>query len=185
MCEGQKTEPNYFKSLGSKLPRHLVVVEIYGQGFNTVSLVESAIDLKSKRVQDKLLPDYDEVYVVFDKDDFSNELFNNAVKFATANDLIPTYSNEAFELWYVLHFQYLDAEIGRKEYQKMLERELGKYEKNSPNMYEILQDQGDENLAIKRAAKLLKEKGQGNPAKEKPTTKVHELVNKLNQFKSK
>ncbi|MBI5915863.1 MAG: RloB domain-containing protein [Bacteroidetes bacterium] len=183
ICEGEKTEPNYFKSLREFLPEHMVDIEISGEGRNTVGVVKSAILKRQGREQNKLLPPFDEVYAIFDKDDFPDEHFNEAVSLCEKENIHPTYSNEAFELWYVLHFQYLDTGISRKEYQNILAKILGKCEKNQPDMYSILQEKGNEAQAMKWAEKLLLEKALNNPAKEKPATRVHELVKRLNEFK--
>ena len=45
VCEGERTEPNYF----SKFPinREVIEVDIFGEGKNTDSLVLEAINLKS------------------------------------------------------------------------------------------------------------------------------------------
>ena len=43
-------------------------------------------------------------------------LVNKAINDATANDLKVAWSNEAFELWYLLHFIFLDTAITRKAY---------------------------------------------------------------------
>jgi hypothetical protein len=42
VCEGEKTEPNYFKSF--RVPKD--VIDIYGLGANTISLVKEAIKLR-------------------------------------------------------------------------------------------------------------------------------------------
>ena len=184
VCEGEKTEPNYFSALAKELPSYLVKVELEGTGANTLDVVKRAIKLKLERKNDPLLPEFDEVWAVFDKDDFPNTRFNEAISFGNNNNIKTAYSNEAFELWYVLHFQFLDAAISRKEYQEILKNKLGKYEKNAVDIYEQLQKLGNEAQAIKWAERLLKIFDQGNPAIEKPTTRVHELVGKLNTFKS-
>jgi len=44
VCEGEKTEPNYFNSF--RVPK--AVVEVVGVGMNTVDLVRKALDLKQK-----------------------------------------------------------------------------------------------------------------------------------------
>ena len=41
---------------------------------------------------------------VFDKDDFSESDFNNAILIAKANNFGLAYSNQAFEYWLILHF---------------------------------------------------------------------------------
>lgn len=41
---------------------------------------------------------------VFDKDDFPDEDFNNAIQKAKAQGIKVAYSNQAFEYWFILHF---------------------------------------------------------------------------------
>lgn len=38
------------------------------------------------------------------------------------------WSNESFELWYLLHFVYLEAGISRADYIKILENEIRKFD---------------------------------------------------------
>jgi len=66
VCEGEKTEPNYFK----KFPVDKEIMEIYieGEGYNTDSLVEKAIELKDQAIKKK--EPYNEVWCVFDRDNF-------------------------------------------------------------------------------------------------------------------
>src|SRR5665648_1074068 len=47
VCEGEKTEPYYFKGF------RLTNVTVIGTGFNTQSLVERAYDLKTQAIVDK------------------------------------------------------------------------------------------------------------------------------------
>ena len=182
VTEGEKTEPQYFEALKKFLPQRLVQVEISGIGVNTVQEIEKAIDLRIVRQQSNL-PDFDEVWAVFDKDDFPNEHFNKAIILAKQKGVNAAYSNEAFELWYVLHFQYLDTGLKRYQYLGILQEKLGSYHKNQPNIYHLLQEMGDEQQAIKFAYKLCEILECGNPALENPTTKVNELVAQLNRFK--
>jgi len=145
--------------------------------------VEAAIQKRIERTQQLLQPDYDEVWAVFDKDDFPAQRFNGAVQLANNQDIKLAYSNEAFELWYILHFQYLDVTVNRFQYIKILKEILGDYQKNNAQMYQVLQEKGDESKAINWAKKLYKELHIDNPAEEKPTTLVHLLVERLNEFK--
>lgn len=185
VTEGEKTEPNYFKSLVNELPDHLVAIEIVGEGANTISVVKAAIKIRTKRNEQNLLPPFDEVWVVFDKDDFPARNFNRAIELATKEKIKVAYSNEAFELWYILHFQYLDAAVNRDRYIEILKEILGKYKKNDNEMYHLMNDKGDEKKAISRAKRLYRELNIGNPAAEKPTTLVYKLVERLNKFKSR
>ena len=93
VCEGERTEPNYF----DQFEVTNITIDPRGIGDNTIRLVKYAIN-ESKR------NDYDQVWCVFDKDSFPKDNFNNAVQLAQNNDFGIAYSNESFELWYILHF---------------------------------------------------------------------------------
>ena len=98
------------------------------------------------------------------------------------------WSNQAFELWYVLHFQYLDTGVDRKQYIEMIEDKVRKasknkkfeYKKNDVGFYQILQEHGDEDFAFKNAEKLrYRHKGKSNYATHNPRTEVDLLVKEL------
>jgi len=170
VCEGEKTEPNYF----NKFRTNRTVIVVKGLGCNTVSLVNEAIEFMSKS-------EYDQVWCVFDRDIFPPENINAAFELAYRNGISIAYSNEAFELWYCLHFNYLDTAITRKDYCKKLSGYLEqKYEKNDEDMYEnLLSRQSD---AIRNAKKLLEQYNPPKPAHDNPSTTVHRLVEELNRF---
>lgn len=173
VCEGEKTEPQYFEGYG------LTNVTVEGTGRNTDSLVDYAITL-AKRAK-KLKEPYDQVWCVFDRDSFPAENFNNALFLAKQNNINVAYTNEAFELWYVLHFHYLDAAISREQYISKLDDSLGfRYEKNSPYIFDALFDK--QSTAIRNATRLLETYPTPNPEKDKPSTTVHLLVNELNKW---
>lgn len=187
ICEGEKTEPNYFKSIENKLPRGIVKLDIYGEGKNTLSLVSDVIDkveeVKNHAKRDDYIRPYDQAWVVFDRDSFNPDQFDNAISKAKANDIKVAYSNEAFELWYILHFEYLNAGITRNQYKGKLTYHLGaKYEKNSEDMYKKLKDLGDQDAATKNAIKLLELHNNIAPSLQNPSTRVHELVIILNEY---
>ena len=170
VCEGEKTEPNYFKRF--RVPKNLI--EVIGVGSNTTSLVKEAMRLMEQG-------QYDQVWCVFDRDSFPAQNFNNAIRMAKAHNINLAYSNEAFELWYILHFNYHDSAISRSQYANMLKKSLGtRYKKNSLNMYELLESR--QANAIRNAEKLLNSYTPHNPAKDNPCTTVHHLVQELNKF---
>ncbi len=176
VCEGRKTEPNYFR--GFKIPPD-AVVEICGEGYNTVSLVEKAIQLRD--IAKDVDEEYDKVWCVFDRDSFSAQDFNKAIELAQNEDIDIAYSNEAFELWYVLHFDYLDTGITRQDYCNILSRQLKKgYRKNSESIYSEIRHLQD--MAIQRARRLYEQYPNHNPEKDKPSTTVHLLVEELNKL---
>ena len=185
-CEWKKTEVLYFKWFSKKLENEIrrrdIAIIIEWTGRSNLSIVDYTINEISKNSDfDKSI---DEVWVVFDEDTVWKWKFDNSIVSAKANWIKVAYSNECFELWYLLHFEYFNSWIGRKEYYKKLSKTLGcSYEKNHKNIYELIEkNQWD---AIKRAKKLLKlEQYKNLPiSKHKPSTTVHLLVKVLNSLK--
>jgi hypothetical protein len=166
-CEGAKTEPNYFKAFRVAS----TVVDVRGLGCNTVSVVQGAREIEIKDGP------FDTVWCVFDKDSVPLERFNNALQLARNYGYSVAYSNEAFELWYVLHFDYLQAAIPRADYITRLEDILGRYEKNDPTIYSKTAHliQG----AIRNADRLVASYSPLDPGRCVPSTTVHELVKYL------
>ena len=163
VCEGERTEPNYFKALIKDRYSDIREVTIEGKGQGTVSLIKETI-----AIRDKSNKEFDRVWAVFDKDDF--------------NDF-----NDAIQLGYYLHFQYLDTGISRSQYIEKIEREIQnrtndsnyRYKKKSPETFDILQRIGDESLAIKHAQRLRESFSGTDYAAHKPCTTVYELVEEL------
>lgn len=184
VCEGTKTEPNYFKAFKQELPRHIVQVDIVGEGANTLSLVSRAEELRDGRA----LGDYpfDQVWIVFDRDSFDPDKFDNAIYKAESSGMNCAWSNEAFEIWYILHFEYRDAAMSREEYQSKLSNLLGEpYRKNAPDMYQKLFLHGKQAQAVGWARKLRDKFHASNtpPSRSNPCTTVFLLVEELNRFK--
>lgn len=171
VCEGEKTEPNYF--LRFPIPQDSVVV-VKGIGANTINLVREAIRLMSEKK-------YHQVWCVFDRDSFTAENFNLAIQVAETNGIKVAYSNEAFELWYVLHFDYLNSGIDRRQYIDRLNQLLGfRYQKNSIQMYDLIYSRQKD--AIRNARRLLSEYPNLSPLTNNPSTTVHLLVEQLNRL---
>jgi hypothetical protein len=173
VCEGEKTEPLYFESFGIPIS----FVKVHGAGMNTISVVEEAIRLRAENPEK-----YEIVWCVFDRDSFAAQRFNEAIDLAKRNGINVAYTNEAFELWYLLHFDYHNTGISRSQYEEKLTENLGrKYEKNDGTMYSELIDKQD--IAIKYAKNLLKSHGKNhNPEKDNPSTTVHLLVELLRSY---
>ena len=64
VCEGVRTEPDYFKAFRMTA----ATVKAVGQAMNTTSLVSKAISIRDADQKKKRT--YDQCWVVFDKDDF-------------------------------------------------------------------------------------------------------------------
>lgn len=195
--EGKKTEPIYFNFKKSEIEKEIrrkrIRIKInrggYKGGYNTLSLVRLAINFieNNGNFDSKI----DECWVVFDKDDYNGN-FNNAINKALTNNLKVAYSNEAFELWFLLHFNFMGSAINRKDYNKKItenyKKETGnkkyKYNKSTGILPLIRLIKDKESDAIKNAKKLLKQfKNEKSFFKKNPSTTIHLLVEKLNKLK--
>ena len=191
VCEEEKIEPNYFKSLKKDLPKGVLTscrIDIEGTGRNTLSLVEKSIKMK-ERLENETSLSIDKIWVVFDRDSFESDNFNDAINLCKNRPpkIGCAWTNEAFELWYLLHFRFYDTAFNREMYQKLIEKNLKlktgeqyKYQKNSTEMYDLLKENGSRERAIKNAVKLETEfEGRFDYANHNPCTKVHHLVAEL------
>jgi hypothetical protein len=190
VCEGEKTEPNYFKSFKSNIKSFVLTIDTLGEASNTKDLVNRTIKYRNKSSQK-----YDSVWVVFDKDNFTPNNFNGAIEMAKNNNIKVGWSNEAFELWYLLHFQYRNTAMSRADYKAAIEDEINTkiaeqtksknpkkfvYKKNSEEMYYVLEKYGNQKQAIINAEKLIANHNCMNFAIHNPCTMVHLLVEELN-----
>lgn len=171
VCEGERTEPSYFKTF-----RVLKQCEIVGAGSNTISVVTRAISMMAKE-------DYLEAWCVFDRDSFPKARVKRALELAAQHKIKVAFSNESFELWYVLHFEYLDTKITRHAYCQKLTNLTGKkYKKNDTEMYKTLLE--NQLTAISNAKKLEKRiMPAGSCSVDSyPYTTVYKLVERLNKI---
>src|SRR4051812_40046809 len=77
VCEGEKTEPNYFKSFKTNVKSFIYTIDTFGEGSNTRDLVKRTIKARNNSCQE-----YDRVWAVFDRDSFSPDDFNSAIQLA-------------------------------------------------------------------------------------------------------
>ncbi len=189
VCEGTKTEPHYFEGLKRKLLPHvleLVDLSIKGTGLNTLGLINESLKMKEK-IESQPGRVVDEVWAVFDRDSFPNHHFDTAIAKAKELDVCCAWSNEAFELWFLLHFQDFQNAMRRQDYQSKLEQELSRcigkpflYVKNSQAMFDLLNQYGSEAQAIRRAKQLEAQfSGRTDYANHNPCTTVYTLIEKL------
>lgn len=187
VCEGKNTEPSYF----NQFRLTSATIKPVGEGYNTVSLVNRAIQIANQA-------SYEQVWCVFDKDDFDNVDFNNAILLADANGFGIAYSNQAFEYWILLHFNdHQGGGMHRDEYNEKLNKSLkefnisydGKKSKIvTEEIFELLdgidEKTGKERriLAIERAEKIYDRLDHDNPANEVSSTTVFRLVSELLKY---
>ena len=178
VCEGEKTEPDYFKAFRMTS----ATVKAVGQAMNTMTLVSKAISIREADQKRKKI--YDQCWVVFDKDDFPAKDFNQAIVFAEKNGFRVAYSNQAFEYWFLLHYNLYTGAIHRSQYKDMLTKLIGmpysKSEGYGAVMYNLLLSRQQQ--AINNSETVLAEISHGNPAEEESSTTVQRLVIELNKF---
>lgn len=177
VCEGEKTEPNYFKGLKNHLRLKTANVAIVGEGATPAKIVERAKELE-KQEKERGDP-FDKVFCVFDKDrhtDYQKALDQlKARKNYAAITAVP-----AFEYWLILHFRYTTSPYqDTSELVRDLKRHLPDYEKNDTGIFKKLQERLE--TAKKNAARSLEAARQA--ATDNPSTKVHLLVTALQAIK--
>ncbi|MEA5479554.1 RloB family protein [Pseudanabaena galeata UHCC 0370] len=122
-CEDQKTEPNYFKQFKELFPDKTVHIELVDKGgTDSLGVVEAAIEAVERFKSDRIIEinKNDFVWVVFDRDDAHLDIgkgkrFNEALAKAKKNEVRVevevAYSNEVFELWFLLHLEDVAPDI--------------------------------------------------------------------------
>jgi hypothetical protein len=130
------------------------------------------------------------VWIVYDTDDFPVEHINKTAELCASESTEETiyhaiWSNQCIELWFLLHFSFMQSDLHRTSYWPKLTEiltslGLGAYEKNRTDMYRILFPYMD--AAIANAKKLDKINSGKLPSACAPGTKVYELVEKLKPY---
>lgn len=133
---------------------------------------------------------YKHVWVVFDTDDFPADHINKTAQYCVEESTEDTiyhaiWSNQCIELWFLLHFNFIQADLHRSEYWPKLtevlkSQGLGEYTKNRDDMYHTLLPYME--TAIINAQKLDRINDGKVPSNAAPGTKVHELILKLKPY---
>jgi RloB-like protein len=179
VCEGRKTECNYFNEIRQRFRISSAHVHIIPSEFGTdpKSVVKSAEEAFQRN-----LKSFERVYVVFDRDEHLE--YANAIHMATARN--GTFRNDekkpvmfeaivsvpCFEFWLLLHFLDVKHFLHRDEVFQELRRHILDYEKGMSDVFQRTEPLLS--TAAKRAV-LLKETFERIPGDE-PYTDVHELV---------
>lgn len=124
LCGG-KTEEIYFNKFKQKYRSGLknVTVKITTCKYsNPIAIVDEAISLQN---------DFDEIWCVFDKDDFKD--FDEAIrKSARYPKVNCAFSNEAVEYWFTLYFSNKTGPINRKKLNEMISKQFDvEYDKSN------------------------------------------------------
>ncbi len=188
VTEGIDTEPAYFGAIQEIINRqypHQIHLNVSGEGKNTISLFNQA-----KMLAQNSSNPYKHVWVVYDTDDFSADDIDRVLQLCKENSTEETqfhdiWSNQCIELWFLLHFSFMQSDIHRTEYWPKLSECLkklgaGEYEKNRKDMYQILRPYME--TAIEHAKKLNALNEGKTASQAAPGTKVYELIEKLKSY---
>lgn len=193
VSEGTKTEPLYFDGLakhifavhGKGIEVKKPIIDTKGEGKCTVSLVEAAVDLVRRA---PIV--YSQVWVLFDHDDFHD--FDLAIRLAEQHEFKVAWSNQSFEYWLCLHFNYFDSALRRDEWARKLtdifkSRGINKkgYQKNDPEIFNIVTSKGSLKSAVKYAQRIEATYDKSVPPSQRdPSTTVHHLILELAPYLS-
>lgn len=192
VCEGENTEPSYFRQF--KLSS--ATIKPVGEGYNSISLVKRAVQLSKEK-------SYEQVWCVFDADPKPDnpkhsKNFNNAVKLAERKGFGVAYSNQAFEYWLILHFDdHQGGGMNRNDYNNKINQLLKPFgltydgESNkiiTEEIFEVLDgidkktNKERKRLAISRAKRNYDLFDHTNIANEESSTTVFKLVEELLKY---
>lgn len=187
VCEGKQTEPNYFNGLrkkineryGSKVDVLIPSIEVKGTGKNTTDLVnytDKYVNYSNKRCG--------QVWVVFDKDDYTDEQFDKAIRTCNYN---AAWSNPNFELWLLSHFKKVSRYVSKDEVLQELTTEfkknkLGEYSKNDASIFNKVTNEGKLHNAIENCKYMEELNKNGQASQRNPVTRVYKIVEGLKEY---
>lgn len=182
VCEGSKTEPNYFRELVDHLRLNSANVEVDGESDSSPrSVVAHAI----KRYQND--EEFDQIYCVFDRDEHTT--FQEALQRIRESRKIPLnaiVSVPCFEYWLLLHFEFTTKPYARSGDRSAadcvvfdLKRHLPGYAKGYKKTFQELRDKL--NVAIERSKRIIAQCEMNQT--DNPSTQTHLLVEYLNKLK--
>lgn len=208
-CEDSISAPTYFKMIvQSLLDDKLITPDSFVIATPNHTNPSGVLkDLKNHQTSSgKTFKDFMHKWIVIDRDiqrvnggGHTKEDFNLALEKAKKDEVEIAYSNDAFELWYLLHFDYISTAILRDEINERLIKKLqeknphkfaklskttikqAKYTKHIFDELTALQD-----IAISNSKRLLESYGiNDNPENANPSTTVHKLVEVLSVLNKK
>lgn len=205
-CEDSVSSPTYFQKIVDRLiDAKLITQDSFVIAKHKHTNPNGVLkDLKTHKCDNgKTYKNFEYRWIVIDRDiarvnggGHTKEDFNNAIINAIQLNVEVAYSNDSFELWYLLHFEYrntpiLRDEILNKVIKTLKAKNLHKFSKlNKDNIKEkefteLIFDELLElqPVAIRNAKKLLVSHGVGlSPKNNNPSTTMHELVEVLNKL---
>ena len=199
VSEGTKTEPNHIEGLIDCICRKFEEqgvqgkqvrnqFKIIGDGTCTLTLLKKAEEYQKNDAEG-----FQHVWVIYDKDDFPPDAFDNTESRCKAlnkkyeeqgTDLKfhAIWSNQCVELWFLLHYIYLDTDIPREDYYDKLSRYFGyEYEKKDGRTFQTLLPHLK--TAMKNVQKLMSTYSEDcAPSGKAPCTNFLELIEEFSPY---
>jgi len=180
VTDTQETEKNYFEGLRNIIPENLkdrLVIKV--EKARTVDLVARCKDLVSKD------PQYRIPWIVLDRDQV--EGFDSIIENAERNDISVGWSNPCIEIWFFAYFgimpSYIDSVTCCEKFKDKYEAVTGgKYEKSNNEIYNKLNQYGNENKALEVAERKHNthlNNGRVKPSEMCPNTTIYKLVGEI------
>jgi len=180
--EDTKSSRYYFEKLVQHKNLHGQVIFAKHIGTDPGNVIEAIVShLKEKTYI------YEKKWAVIDKDDYSKSQINGAIQRAKDLGICVAISNEAYELWILLHFIPVTAHTNRSDLNRKLDLIFKQefktpYKKASQDVYQLIM--GRQEKAIINAKNLVKsykrDNGKITPFSDNPLTTVYQLVEYLN-----
>ena len=206
----KKVKPSAYEIETKEVNKTILIVgegqteKLYFESFPVLTLTVEAIDLggqsKLKLIEatESIIKNsetaYDKIWCVFDMDIKQGEKeysdFDNAINSGLAKGYNMGYSNDCFEVWFYLHYNYAEQKHHRTFYYKALGEKWGcNYEKEGKKYnfcqtiyFRLIEDKNaSQSEAMRRAKRLYNEQSDLEYHNQNPVTKVYELVEYLNK----
>lgn len=186
VCEGEKTEPNYFKALIDDLRLNtanvVVARNIGGSSPNVI------VDFAMKEYGKEKI--YDRVFCVFDKDCHTTYAIAldkvRRARLGKGHTIEAITSVPCFEFWLLLHFVYTTKHFDNGPGSICgnvivdLKKHIPAYAKGDVDTYQIIKDKLDTAISRSIRAAAYCETAETDM----PSTKMHEIVEYLRALKS-
>ena len=157
-CEDKISSPNYFKMIIKKLIEDKKITQdslviAKHEHVNPKGVLQ---DLLNHKKDDKTYKDFEHRWIVIDRDiarvnggGHPKDDFLTALSEAKSKRVEVAYSNDCFEIWYLLHFVYRDTAISRDDVIKEVIKKLK--DKN----FATFSKQNKENIKTKEITELI------------------------------
>ena len=184
LTDTDKTEKNYLMGLYRSLSKECRdMIRIKVQKGKTESLVEECLENISLEEQ------YTDPWIVFDKDQNSDDIFNKLIFDAEKAGVKVGWSNPCIETWFSCYFGKMlgsrDSVLCCRKFKEQYERRTGsEYKKSDDDIYRKLNKIGDESRAIEIATQQIEHfesVGITSPSEMCPATKLHELIDEIRE----